>query len=427
LAEHVKESGTAIGMNSRYKWYIVGMLWAVCFLNYADRQAVFTLFPLLRVEFHLSDMQLAWLGSSFMWMYAVSGPFAGWLGDWLSRRGLILGGLFIWICITTMTIVSRDYWQLVTLRALSGIAEAVYFPAAMSLISSYHGPETRSRAMSVSQSAVYMGTVGGGVMASLVGEHFGWRSNFIFFDILGLSTFFFLLAFFKEPQRTAPAERRSAPAKPLARTSLYGALSEVLASPLALRLIAAFIGANFVAMIFMTWLPSFLFRKFHMSLAMAGVSATVYLQAASVAGVLCGGALADTLARRDKGGRMLTQACGLLAGVPFLFITGWTLSVTILVAGMIGFGFCKGIYDANIWASLHDVVRPESRATAVGAMNSLGWLGGGVAPLAIAAGSQRFGMGACLSATSVVYMLSAGILLWNARMVRRATHAQEAL
>ena len=108
-------------MQKNYKWYIIGLLWAVCFLNYADRQAVFALFPLLRVEFHLSDMQLALVGSSFMWMYAVSGPVAGWLGDWLSRRGLILAGLFFWICVTTATILSRSYWQFVVLRALGNL------------------------------------------------------------------------------------------------------------------------------------------------------------------------------------------------------------------------------------------------------------------------------------------------------------------
>jgi MFS family permease len=124
---------------------------------------------------------------------------------------------------------------------------------------------------------------------------------------------------------------------------------------------------------------------------------------------------------------MRTQAFGLLAGVPFLFLTGWTRSIPILVAAMIGFGYCKGIYDSNIWASLHDVVRPECRATAVGIVNSLGWLGGGLAPLAIAAASERFGMGVCLSATSLIYAMAAGILLWNAGIAARTRPAHTVL
>jgi MFS family permease len=103
----------------------------------------------------------------------------------------------------------------------------------------------------------------------------------------------------------------------------------------------------------------------------------------------------------------------LLGGVPFLFLSGWTLDVTVLVLAMIGFGLCKGIYDANIWATLYDYVPPERRATAVGVMNSLGWLGGGLAPVAIAYASQHFGMAACLSATSAIY-LGFGLLLLTA-------------
>jgi sugar phosphate permease len=196
-------------------------------------------------------------------------------------------------------------------------------------------------------------------------------------------------------------------------------LREILAEPLVLRLIFVFIGANFVAMIFLVWFPSFLFHTFHMSLSMSGVNATVYLQLASVVGVLCGGVLADRMARGGRGGRMKVQALGLIAGAPFLFLTGWTLSVPVLIGAMIGFGYCKGIYDSNIWAALHDVVRPECRATAVGIMNSLGWLGGGLAPLAIAAASQHYAMGVCLSATSLIYLLVAGVLLWNARAASR--------
>jgi MFS family permease len=106
----------------------------------------------------------------------------------------------------------------------------------------------------------------------------------------------------------------------------------------------------------------------------------------------------------------MTQALGLLAGVPFLFVTGWTLSVPVLVLAMVGFGCFKGVYDANIWAALYDVVPLNRRATAVGAMNAIGWLGGGTAPVAMAAVSQRWGMSACLSATSVVYLFIGSLM-----------------
>lgn len=172
-----------------------------------------------------------------------------------------------------------------------------------------------------------------------------------------------------------------------------------------------FIGANFVAMIFLTWMPSFLFRKFGMSLAMAGLSATAYLQISSVLGVITGGFLADRLVRQYRGGRMMAQSIGLFAGFPFIFLTGWAFSVPVLVLAMTGFGFFKGIYDASVWASLYDVVPVERRATAQGIMNGLGWLGGSAAPIAIAAAAERYGMSASISAGSVVYLLTSVLLV----------------
>ncbi len=313
-------------MLKRYKWAVVMMLWCVCFLNYADRQAIFALFPLLRTEFHLSSVKLALAGSAFMWSYAIFGPVAGWLGDRLSRKKLILAGLVTWVCITLATMLAHQFWEVALLRALNGLAEAVYFPAAMSLISSYHDASTRSRAMSLHQSAVYAGTVGGGVAAAWLGERFGWRSNFGCLAGIGALLCAVLIIFLREPPAEPLHESREGM---LAENSRGNALQAIVASiprtsPV-LRLILAFIGANFVAMAFMVWLPTYLYNKFHMTLAMAGANATLYLQAASVAGVFAGGLLADKLAGHNRGGRMRTQAFGLLAGVPFLFLAGGRL------------------------------------------------------------------------------------------------------
>jgi len=178
-------------------------------------------------------------------------------------------------------------------------------------------------------------------------------------------------------------------------------------------LTGVFVGANFVAMVFLVWLPKFLVDKFAMSLSMAGFSATAYLQMASVLGVLGGGVLADRMARRYRGGRMMTQMLGLFCGVPFIFLVGWTLHVPLLILAMACFGLFKGLYDSNIWASLHDVVPPQRRATAVGVVNSIGWLGAGTATVTIAAASQRFGMSTCISATSLIYLVLATVLAWG--------------
>ena len=426
-----------------YKWWVVVMLWFVCFFNYADRQAIFSVFELLKSEMSLSDVQLGIVGASFMWVYALIGPIAGLVGDRFNRKTLIISGLVFWSLITIATALSTKYSHLVLFRALEGFGEAFYFPASMSMLSDYHRASTRSRAMSIHQSSVYAGTIAGGSVAGVLGQHYGWRSSFYLFGSLGMLLGLLLLVLLREPARailTEPVsrehelsrskgddsiERREPTSALIAQASLSSMvqslkdmlkpLGELFANPMVRILTAVFVGANFVAMIFLTWMPSFLYRKFNLSLAMAGVSATAYLQIASVLGVLSGGVLADRLARTNQGGRMITQAIGLTLGVPFIFLAGWTLSVPVVIVALTGFGYFKGLYDANIWASLHDVVRPEHRASAVGIMNSIGWIGGGVAPVAIAAASERFGMSACISANSVIYLFVAALLFYGIR------------
>lgn len=416
---------TSSAQSETYKWLVVGMLWFVCFFNYADRQAIFSVFELLKSEMHLNDVQLGIVGASFMWVYAGIGPIAGLIGDRINRKTLIIAGLVFWSLITIATAVSTEYSHLVLFRALEGFGEAFYFPASMSLLSDYHGPATRSRAMSIHQSSVYAGTIAGGSVAGVLGQQFGWRSSFYLFGSLGVLLGALLLLLLREPPRKSSnaftvsslGEAAGTPSSTSKNESslsgVLGTIRDLFANPMVRILTAVFVGANFVAMIFLTWMPSFLYRKFNLSLAMAGVSATAYLQIASVLGVLSGGVLADKFAKANRGGRMVTQAIGLTLGVPFIFLAGWTLSVPLVIVALTGFGYFKGLYDANIWASLHDVVPPERRASAVGFMNSVGWLGGGVAPVAIAAASERFGMSACISANSVIYLLVAILLLYG--------------
>ncbi|MEP7272957.1 MAG: MFS transporter [Acidobacteriota bacterium] len=407
-------------MNNRnYKWFVVALLWFVCFFNYADRQAIFSVFPLLKSEMKLSDIQLGIVGAAFMWVYAGFAPLAGLIGDRLKRKTLIIGGLVFWSVITIATALSTDYVHLVIFRALEGFGEAFYFPASMSLLSDYHGRDTRSRAMAIHQSSVYAGTIAGGTLAGFLGQHYGWRSSFYIFGTLGTVLGFVLLMLLREPRRgqseSDDIEAAAHAAIDLRQGNVWGSIKELFGNPMVRILMAVFVGANFVAMVFLTWMPSFLYQKFNMSLGMAGLGATATSQIGSVLGVITAGVLADRLVRRYRGGRMMVQAAGLFLGVPFIFLTGWTLSVPILVMALIGFGYFKGFYDANIWASLYDVVRPERRATAVGFMNAIGWLGGGIGTITIAAASGRYGMGACISLNSIIYLMFGLLLVYGIR------------
>ena len=396
------------------------MLWFVCFFNYADRQAIFSVFPLLKQEMGLSDVQLGIVGAAFMWVYAGFGAIAGIVGDRFQRKTLIIGGLIFWSLVTIGTALSTNYVHLVICRALEGFGEAFYFPASMSLLSDYHNKETRSKAMSFHQSSVYAGTIAGGTVAGFMGQYYGWHTSFYLFGGLGVLLGVILLGFLKEPVRgqaevQVENQDNSHVLLDLKQDNIFDSIKQVFKQPMVWVLVSVFVGANFVASIFLTWMPSFLYNKFNMSLSMAGLNATFYLQMASVLGVISGGFLADKLVKTYRGGRMMAQSIGLIMGVPFIFLAGWTLSIPILILALIGFGYFKGLYDANIWASLHDVVKPKNRATAVGFMNSIGWFGGGIAPIAIAYASTKYGMSASISATSVLYLVFGLLLIFGIR------------
>jgi MFS family permease len=389
-----------------YKWRVIAMLWWIAFFNYADRQAIFSVFPLLEKEFHLTTVQLGLLGSSFAWVYGLCGPFAGAIVDRVRRKSAILGGLHAWSLICMATALSRNFGALLFFRASEGLGEAFYFPASVSLVSDYHGQDTRSRALGIHQTSVYIGTIAGGFFAGWIGQSYGWRWSFLVFGGLGIILGFVLNKFLVEPQRGAP-DCKTAPAQ---RIPTGEVIRIIWSTPTALILMAAFLCSNFVAVVLLSWMPKFLYDKFHLSLAAAGLTATVFVQLASMAGSPLGGWLADVAKRRAPGGRMMVQALGVFGGAPFVALCAMTTSVTWLVVALTAWGLFKGIYDANIFASVFDVIPAEARGTAAGFMNMIGWLGGGTAPIVIAYVAQQNGISSAIAMTSGVYVL-AGLLL----------------
>ncbi len=406
---------TALGARSNYKWWVVAMLWLISFFNYADRQAIFSVFPLLEREMGLTPVQLGLLGSSFAWVYGLGAPFAGMIVDRVQRRSAILGGLQAWsiICVATMT--SRTFRHLFFWRAAEGLGETFYYPASMSLISDYHGRDTRSRAMGMHQTSVYVGTIGGGFFAGLIGQYYGWRLSFLVFGGLGIILGLVLRKFLVEPARGATdiidATGAHAPPPRSGGLSLPEFLRLIARTPTLLCLMGAFMCANFVAVVLLSWMPKFLYDKFHMGLAMAGLTATIFVQLASMVGAPIGGWLADKWRRRSARGRLGVQMIGVLGGAPFVALCGLTPSVGTVILALTIWGFFKGLYDANIFASVFDVVRPEARGTAAGFMNAIGWLaGGGSAPLVIGLIAQRQSLSLAIALASTVYVAAAVLL-----------------
>ena len=402
-------------LNPYYRWQVVAMLWGIAFFNYADRQAIFSVFPLLQKSMGLSNVQLGLLGSAFAWVYGLGALFAGNIVDHVRRKTAILGGLYAWSAICMATAAVSGFRGLFAMRAFEGMGEAFYFPASMSLVSDYHGPATRSRAIGAHQTSVYIGTIAGGFFAGLIGQHYGWRWSFIVFGGSGILLGLVLSRWLREPKR-GQAERINVPKKlPLNET-----LRAIVRQPAALLLLGAFFCANFVAVVLLTWMPKFLFDRFHLSLAMSGLTATIYVQLASMLGALCGGWLADRWRAQRRGGRMLVQMLGVFGGAPCVVLCGMTRSLGWLIAALTVWGFFKGLYDANIFASVFDVIGPEARGSAAGLMNTVGWLGGGgSAPIVIAWLASAYGLGGAIAMAAVVYLVAGLLLLTSVRVVER--------
>jgi MFS family permease len=405
-------------VSPNYKWWVVAMLWFVCFFNYADRQAISGVFPKLREEFGFDSEQIGLIGSAFMWVYAGGAPFAGFIADRVQRTHLILGGCLFWSLVTMATGWCSKLWHFVTVRALEGFGETFYFPASMSLVSDYHSAQSRSRAMSFHQSSVYAGSIVGAWIGAWFAETRGWRMGFYVFGGAGIILSLVLYRFLREPRRgDADTDQQAQTATESVR---FGeALSLIFRTPTAFLVMGAFMAANFVATIFLMWTPTFLVDKFQFRLTTAGLSGSLFIHLASACAVPVAGWLSDKLARRTAGGRMITQAAGLFCGAIFILMVGLTRDVSTLLIVMALFGICKGFYDANIFAGLYDVIPPKARGTAAGIMNTVGWGGGALGPLAFGSFAKRGGgttvenMSQAIAFCSGFYIV-AGFLLLNA-------------
>lgn len=418
---------TKPALSPSYKWWVVFMLWFICFFNYADRQAISSVFSALQKEFRFTDTELGFIGSAFGYVYGACAILAGFVGDRVARRHLILGGCLFWSFVTVMTAWCAKAWQFIAVRALEGLGETFYFPASMSLVSDYHSRKTRSRAMSFHQSSVYAGTVLGSWVAALLAQHYNWRYGFYLFGGAGFVLAIVLYRYLVEPPRGASEQVVVTDEKPV---SFWVAVGDVVRRPTAWVLMVTFVLANFVATIFLTWTPKFLMDKFDFKMATAGLSGAAFIHLASAFAGPLAGTLADKLAQRYVGGRILAQAGGLLLGATFVFLVGSTTSVTVLLASMVVFGLCKGCYDAGIFASLYDVVPPRSRATAAGLMNTVGWGLGSFGPLLTGwytdhgpHGSKLENMSHFIAYSSSAYVIGSVLLLVGGLVLVRKDYA----
>ena len=410
----------AIAARPNYKWWVVAMLWLISFFNYADRQAIFSVFPLLEREMNLTPVQLGLLGSAFAWVYGLGAPFAGMVVDRVRRKTAIIGGLHAWSLICMATVLSTEFPSSALLARGRRAGRDVLLPGVDvahqrlprprdTIAGDGAAPDERLRGHD--RRRILCGSDWSVLRLALVVHRLrrAWRAARVRAEPVSWSS-----------RRAAPPTSRKPPAPHGAtghaalaggQLSLPAFLRLVARTPTLLCLMGAFMCANFVAVVLLSWMPKFLYDKFNMGLAMAGLTATIFVQLASMAGAPIGGWLADTLRRRTPRGRMAVQMIGVLGGAPFVVLCGLTSSVGMLIVALTAWGFFKGLYDANIFASVFDVVRPEARGTAAGFMNAVGWLaGGGSAPIVIGIIAQRESLGLAIALASTVYV-AAGLLL----------------
>jgi len=381
---------------------MVALLWFAFFLNQGDRQIYNSVISLIGDDLKLDAMKLGLVATIFTIIYGLLVPVAGYAGDVLSRKWLVVASLAIFSIGTVFTGLAHGFILLVVFRSIAtGAGEAFYYPAANALIGEYH-QKSRARAMAIHQTANYTGVVVSGFLAAWIGEKWGWRASFYTFGIAGV-VWAALVAW---RLKDAPRADKS----PVARVPLREVCSVVFRKPTVILLAVAFGGMIFVHIGYLTWMPTFLREKFNLSLTHSGFSSMFYHHLLAYVGVLFGGWLSDRMAPRRRQVRMEIEFFGLLLGAPFIMMMGSANSLMLTYVALAGFGFFRGLYDSNLMAAAFDVIPPPYRASATGLILSFGFIIGSAAPLVLGSMKSGLGLGVGLSSLGAVYLVSAALV-----------------
>lgn len=394
-------------------WMAVALLFPVALLNYLDRQMIASMKASVMADIPSIGSEANWgyMLGQFKWVYAFFSPIGGYIADRFSRKLTICASLLVWSAITYFTGHVQDYHDLLWARTAMGVSEAFYIPAALALIADYHTGGTRSRAVGVHQTGIYCGVMIGG-FAGYVNEwpDFGWRGAFDYTGLVGILYAVPLLLLLKDAPRQATDI-----ATPVAKPSVGTAVRELLTNRSFILLALYFTLPALAAWVVRDWMPAILQKEFNISQGKAGVSASLYWQAAALVSAMLGGWLADRWMRRSQRGRIHVSALGMLLIVPALFGVGNAPamhSFTLAIASLILFGIGWGFFDGNNMPILSQITRPELRATGYGIMNFVSMSCGGAADWGFGVLNDRhvplnvtFGIFASLCIVSVLLVL----------------------
>jgi MFS family permease len=395
---------------AQYAWAVVALLVPVALLNYLDRQMLAAMKFSLMTDIPDIGTEANWgkILALFKWTYAFLSPIGGYLSDRFSRRHVIAGSLLAWSAITWATGQVTTYEQLLLTRAVMGISEAFYIPAALALIADYHRGSTRSRAVGLHQIGIYAGVIIGG-FSGYAADHpaLGWRWMFELCGLIGVlyAVPLFLLV------RNAPAFSRAHNDAPAAG----GAVRNLLGNRSFILLVLYFTLPAMAGWIVRDWMPAILKTEFGIGQGQAGVSATLYWMVAAAASAVAGGWLADRWTRRTPRGRIYTSAIGMALIVMAMLGVGYSPQTGLLgvaVAFLILFGTGWGFFDCNNMPILSQIAPPQVRATGYGIMNMVSISCGGMADWGFGVLRDAhtplmaiFGIFAAVAAVSIVLVL----------------------
>lgn len=377
---------------SWYKWEVLVLLWMAYLLNQADRQVFNTVLPAIRDALNLTDTSIGLIATIFNLCYAFMVPMGGWVGDKFSRKWVVTIAILFWSVATMFTGLATGVIMLILMRSVAtGGGEAFFGPANYSLLGQYH-KETRARAMSIHQTAYYIGVILAGWLAGLIADKLGWQYSFIIFGAVGVIWGIIMAIRLKDKKD----DNEEAAAKAENKVGILDGFKVVFTTPTALMLTVGFSGLIFVITGFMTWVPAFLQEEFGQNQAAAGFNSMFWTYLAAFVGVLLAGSLSDKFAVKTNKARMLLQAFGLIAGAVFLFIMGGSKTLWVLYLSFAGWGFFRAFFDANTYTILYDVTPARLHASCSSAMITTGFAVGALAPVILGAMKQSLGS---LSAT----------------------------
>lgn len=358
-----------------YKWIVVALLSVVALLNYLDRQMLSTMQPSMEADIEAlkTATNFGRLMAVFLWVYGVMSPFSGMIADRLNRKWLITGSLFIWSLVTLLMGYATGFTELYILRAIMGISEALYIPAALSLIADYHSSKTRSLAVGIHMIGLYLGQVFGG-FGGTVAARFSWQITFHWFGIAGISYAIILIVFLKECRQPAAPEESAAEEK----QKVFSGLKVLFRSVAFWIMLFYFAVPSIPGWAMKNWLPTLFADYLKIDMSVAGPKAIITLAASSFLGVIIGGLLSDKWVQHNLRGRVYTSAIGIFLTIPALFLLAYGVNVYYLLAAAFCFGFGFGMFDANNMPILCQFVAPRYRATGYGIMNMMGVFSGAV-------------------------------------------------